>query len=96
MSTRKPHNHLEGYVCELKSHHPKLAGHFVIFARDKGGSWITGTDGDRYAVAHIRPDNTVGCLVCLTNLPTARAVMKDMAAGGNIADLGQYEDENTG
>jgi len=92
MSRRKPHNDLAGYVCELKSRHAKLPGHFVVFARDKGGDWVTGTDGDRYAVAHIKPDNTVGCIVCLHNLPTARAVMKDMAAGGNIADLGQYEE----
>ena len=93
MSNRKPYNDLAGYICELKSKHPKLPGHFAIFARDKGGDWITGTDGERYGVAHMKPDETVGCIVCLSNLPSARAVMKDMAAGGNVADLGQYDDE---
>lgn len=93
MSTRKPHNDLAGYVAELRSHHPRLPGHFAIFARDKGGDWITGTDGDRYAVAHMRQDHTVGGIVCLPNLPSARAVMKDMAAGGNVADMGQHAKE---
>lgn len=92
-SNRKPHNDLAGYVCELKSKHPKLPGHFAIFARDKGGDWVTGTDGDRYAVAHIKPDDAMGCLVCVQNLPTARAIMKDMASGSDIADLGQHEIE---
>lgn len=89
MSTRKPHNHLAGYVCELKSHHPKLPGHFVVFARDKGGGWVTGTDGDRYAVMHIN-GGQCGAMVCLPNLPSARAVMQDMAAGSNVADLSQH------
>jgi hypothetical protein len=94
MSTRKPHNNLAGYVCELKSKHPKLPGHFAIFARDKGGDWVTGTGRDeRYAVLHIKPDNTPGCYVTMPNLPCSREVMKDMAAGGNIADLGQYGDQ---
>ena len=74
MSTRKPHNHLAGYICELKSKHPKLPGHFGIFARDKGGDWATGVDGDRYAVVHLKPDGTLGGVVCLPNLPSAREV----------------------
>lgn len=90
MSTRKPHNDLAGYVCELKSHHPKLPGHFTVFARDKGGDWVTGADGDRYAVAHIKTDDAMGCVVCLPNLPSARALMKDMAVGSDIADFGQH------
>ena len=93
MSTRKPHNHLAGYICELKSKHPKLPGHFGIFARDKGGDWATGVDGDRYAVVHLKPDGTLGNAVCLPNLPSAREVMKDIASGGNIADFGQHSQE---
>lgn len=93
MSKRKPHNDLLGYVCERKSKHSKLPGHFAVFARDKGGDWVTGADGDRYAVAHIKPDDSMGCVVCMPNLPSARAVMYEMADGGNIADLGQHEED---
>jgi len=89
MSNRKPHNHLAGYVCELKSKHPKLPGHFVVFSRSKGGDWATGTDA-RYAVIHINGDKA-GCLVTLPNLPSARALMQDMAAGSDVADLGQHQ-----
>jgi hypothetical protein len=91
MSARKPHNDCEGYVCELKSKHPKLPGHFVIFDKNKGGDWVTGSDGGRYAVVHCKSDGTLGCLVTVPALPSARAIMKDMADGGNVADLGQYE-----
>lgn len=54
MSTRKPHNNLSGYVCELKSKHPKLMGHFVIFDKNKGGDWVTGMDGQRYGLVYIK------------------------------------------
>lgn len=94
MSNRKPHNDLAGYVCERKSKHPRLPGHFAIFDRDKGGDWVTGEDGQRWGVIHLKPDNTAGCVVTVSNLPSARAVMYDMADGGNVADLGQYETEN--
>lgn len=90
MSKRKPHNNIDGYVAELKSHHPKLPGYFAIFDRNKGATWMIGEDEPRYAVAHIRADNLFGSFVTLSSLPAARAVMKDMAAGGNTADLGQY------
>lgn len=93
MSTRKPHNNLAGYVAERKSRHPKLPGYFAIFDRNKGGDWVTGSDGERYGVAHIQPDDSMGCVVCVSSMPTARAVMVDMAEGGNVADLGQYNTE---
>ncbi|RYD48786.1 MAG: hypothetical protein EOP85_02865 [Verrucomicrobiaceae bacterium] len=92
MSNRKPHNHLEGYVCELKSKHPKLPGHFGIFDKNKGGAWITGADGIRYGVAHLKSDNTVGGIVTVPNIISARDIMKDMAAGGDIADFGQHNE----
>ncbi len=92
MSARKPHNDLAGYVCERKSHHPKLPGYFIIFDRDKGGDWVTGTDGSRWGLLHSKPNNTSGCVVCFSNLPTARAIMKDMCAGSDIADFGQHEE----
>jgi len=88
MSNRKPHNHLPGYVCELKSHHPKLPGHFVVF-RSKDMDLDCGDC--RYAVAHMPTADTMGALVGVGNLPSARAVMKDMAAGGNVADFGQHD-----
>lgn len=94
MSRRKPHNDLAGYVCELKSKHPKLPGHFAIFDKKKGGEWVTGEDGQRYGLLHVRSDDTSGCVVCFSNLPSARAVMKDMANGSDIADFGQHELSN--
>ena len=94
MSTRKPHNDLAGYVCELKSKHPKLPGHFVIFDKNKGGEWITGSDGLRYAVIHAKPDDTFGCLIGFSSLPSARGVMKEMCAGSDIGDFGQHEKDD--
>ena len=91
MSNRKPHNNLAGYVCERKSKHPKLPGHFAVFDKKNGGDWVTGTDGERWGVLHIKPDGEAGCVVCLTALPSARALMVDMAEGSDVADLGQHE-----
>lgn len=93
-SKRKPHNDLAGYVCERKSFHPKLLGYFVIFDKNKGGEWVTGEDGNRYAVLHIKEDDTSGCVITFTSLPTARAVMVDMTQGGDIGDFGQHETED--
>lgn len=90
-SRRKPHNDLAGYVCERKSHHPKLPGHFAIFDKNKGGDWVTGDDGNRWGLLHIKTDDTSGCVVCFTNLPSARAVMVEMCDGSNIADFGQHD-----
>lgn len=85
-STRKPHNGNAGYVCELKSKHPKLPGHFVIYDRDADPS--PGIDADhRWVVMH----EPSGHVVAVKSLRDARALMKSMAAGGNEADLGQYE-----
>lgn len=88
---RKPHNHLAGYVCERKSAHAKLPGYFAIFDKKTGGDWVTGTDGHRYGVLHIYPDEHAGCVITFTNLPSARAVMVEMATGGNIGDFGQHD-----
>lgn len=88
---RKPHNHLAGYVCERKSFHPKLPGYFCIFDKKNGGDWVTGTDGCRYGVLHIQPNEQAGCVITFTNLPSARAIMVEMATGGNIGDFGQNE-----
>lgn len=90
MSTRKPHNDLAGYVCELKSHHPKLAGHFVIFDKNKGGDWVTGEDGDRYGLMHLNGENNGG-IICFKSLPNARSIMKAMASGSDVGDFGQNE-----
>lgn len=93
MSARKPHNGLAGYVCERKSHHPKLPGYFVIFDRDKGGDWVTGTDGSRWGVLHIKADDTSGCVITFTNLQAARDVLTLMCKGSNIGDFGQHEED---
>lgn len=93
MSIRKPHNHLAGYIGELKSNHPKLPGYFTIFDRDNGGGWITSYQEKRYGVAHMKLDGTVGGVVCFTNLPDARGLMKAMALGkGEVA---AFEKEST-
>ena len=92
MSTRKPHNDLAGYVCERKSKHPKLPGYFAVFDKNKGGDWVTGTDGERWGVLHIKPDGSAGCIVTLTQLKHARDLAVDMANGSDAADLGQHED----
>lgn len=85
-SKRKPHNGLAGYVCELKSHHPKLPGHFVILDRDAEPS--PGIDADhRWIVVHEPSTHHVA----VPSLRTARAIMKGMAHGENVVDLGQYE-----
>jgi len=91
MSNRKPHNDLAGYVSERKSIHPRLPGHFAIFDRDKGGAWVTGEDGARWGVLHIKRDDTAGCVVTLSSLQSARGLMVDMARGSNVADFGQNE-----
>ena len=81
---RKPHNGNAGYVCELKSKHPKLTGHFVIYDRDADPS--PGIDCDcRWVVMHEPSSHHVGC----KSLATARQLMKSMAAGGDDADFGQ-------
>lgn len=92
MSNRKPHNNLAGYVCERKSKHPKLPGHFGIFDRNNGGAWVTGDDGLRWGVAHLKGDGTVGGVVTFSGLPSARALMLDMSQGSEAADFGQHGD----
>lgn len=93
MSTRKPHNDLAGYVCERKSFHPKLPGYFVIFDKNNGGAWVTGSDGQRWAVAHLKADDSIGCLTTFSSLPSARSIMIDAATGGNTCDFGQHEEQ---
>lgn len=83
-SKRKPHNSNAGYVCELKSKHPQLLGHFVIYDRDAEPS--PGIDADhRWIVMH-EPSSAH---VAVHSLRAARALMRDMAAGNNVADFGQ-------
>lgn len=85
-SIRKPHNGNAGYVCELKSRHPRLPGHFVIYDRDADPS--PGIDADyRWIVAH----EPSGHLISVASLKSARALMKDMANGSDVADFGQHD-----
>ncbi len=88
ISVRKPHNHLPGYRAELKSKHPDLTGHIVIFDRVNGGDWIDALD--RWVVMHINGDDCGG-MVSVASLASARDAMKHVANGGNEIDLGQKE-----
>jgi hypothetical protein len=84
---RKPHNVNAGYVCELVSKHPKLPGHIVIYDRDAEPS--PGIDADeRWIVMHEPSSHHVA----VPSLAAARLVMKAMANGSNVVDLGQNED----
>ena len=94
MNKRKPHAKLPGYVAERKSNHPKLPGHFVIFDRNNGGEIVTGSDGLRWGLCHMKTETEVGCVVCVSSLRTARALLYDMADGSDICDLGQHIDTN--
>jgi len=85
-SSRKPHNHLAGYRAELRSKHPGLPGHIVIFDRANGGEWIA-ADG-RWIVMHIDGD-ALGCMVEVGSMQSARELMKHVANGGDEVDLGQ-------
>lgn len=86
-SKRKPHNNIPGYVCELRSKHPKLPGHIVILDRDNGADDIDADE--RWLVAHMAGD-ALGCFVAVRNQAIARDLMKATAAGGNDVDLGQH------
>ena len=69
MSTRKPHNSNEGYVCELKC---TLGGHIVIYDA-KRATWIDAAE--RWVVFH-EPSSLH---VCVKTLATAREIMKTVA-----------------
>lgn len=85
-SKRKPHNGNAGYVCELKSKHPKLPGYFVIYDRDANPSPGIDADG-RWVVMH-EPSSY---LISFSSIPKARAMMKAMANGSDAGDFGQHE-----
>jgi hypothetical protein len=67
-TARKPHNDWSGYICELRN---KLTGdhNVVVKAADAGLC----THGGKYATIC----NKHGTIVNSTNLPGARASMKD-------------------
>jgi hypothetical protein len=72
-----------GYVTERKSKHPKLPGHFVVYDRDAIPS--PGIDADvRWIVMHEPSSNHVAC----SSLRNARALMVNMASGGDEVDFG--------
>jgi hypothetical protein len=73
-SNRKPHNTVQGYVCELKC---GLGGYVVIYDR-KRASWI---DGDaRWVVLHEPSSGHV----TVKTLTTARAIMKHVARASTV------------
>jgi hypothetical protein len=68
MSKRKPHNHIRGYVCELRNRLTGI-GYVVVYDRNKG--FDCDADG-RYVVVC----ETHFVMVSATSLPRARAAMK--------------------
>lgn len=76
MSTRKPHNDTEGYVCELKC---KLGGHIVIYDA-KRATWIDA--GERWVVFH-EPSSLH---VCVKTLAIARDIMKHVARAETLEE----------
>ena len=71
---RKPHNHIAGYVCELKCNAPQ-GGHVVIYDRHNGADWID--VDERWVVAH----EPSGLHMAVGSLRRARQDMKLAAAG---------------
>lgn len=90
MSKRKPHNDISGYVCERKSYHPKLPGHFVVIDRKNGGDWIHAES--RWVLMHM-DGQKCKCFVSVTDRKSATDLMKEIANGVDVVDLGQYQDE---
>lgn len=82
MSTRKPHNNTQGYVCELKC---KLGGHIVIYDA-KYATWIDAAE--RWVVFH-EPSSLH---VCVKTLATAREIMKHVARARTLAEAQQAAD----
>lgn len=89
-SVRKPHNNTAGYVCERKSYHPRLPGHFVVIDHEKGGDWLD-SGGLRWSVVHFVGDRG-GCFVSSETKAGAIATMKEVAAGSDSVDFGQHEE----
>ena len=89
---RKPHNGTAGYVAELRSYHPQLHGHFVMYDRDASPS--PGIDADERWIVMFEAtgganDPNHSAHVALSSKAKARELMKAMASGGNVADFGQ-------
>lgn len=84
-SKRKPHSDNAGYVCELKSRHPKLPGHFVVYDATK-------TDLDQSSGRWVCMHEPSGYHICFDSQQSARDMMKHMAGGGNDGDFGQHEE----
>lgn len=72
ISTRKPHNGIAGYVCELKCKRA-CGGHVVVYDRERGADWIDADE--RWVVMH--EPSTLH--VAVSSLRHAREIMKDAA-----------------
>ena len=90
-SQRKPHNHYAGYVCELKSKHAQLPGHFVVVdGYEQGCASKEGGDPRWYVMYEPTADcGNNPTLIGFSNQRSAREMMKHAAAGGNDGDFGQ-------
>ncbi|MCL4473527.1 MAG: hypothetical protein M1455_06260 [Actinobacteria bacterium] len=82
-STRKPHNDVPGYVCELKA---TMGGHAVIYDRQRGADWI---DAEyRWIVMH-EPSTKH---VAISSLSHARSIMKGWARSTTIEEACMHAD----
>lgn len=68
MTTRKPHNDILGYVCELRNRRTGI-GHVVIYDRNKGFD----CDADYRYVISCEGHNT---MTSAPSMPRAREIMK--------------------
>lgn len=95
-SGRKPHNNYRGYVCERKSKHPKLPGHFIVLDAKDGGDWAFGGSELRWAVMYepnIWETYRPATIVCMPTKISAIELMKAAASGSDECDFGQNDDE---
>src|SRR5574339_17024 len=68
MSTRKPHNDILGYVCELRNRRTGV-GHVVIYDRNKGFD----CDAEYRYIISCETHNT---MTSAPSMPKAREIMK--------------------
>lgn len=98
-STRKPHNHIAGYVCERK--HP-LGGHLVIYdatkqslgdIEDLGGRWVVVWEGCPSALHQYNASSVIG--PGFTNMPAARSFFKSESQLVQGYDWGGFYSDGT-
>lgn len=76
MSIRKPYNDRLGYVASLKIRD----GEYAVIYDNKNNQLNMDTGGDRWVTVK----EPVGEMITSTNLPLARALMKNLAKEGRF------------